>query len=55
MITWPDFTFPPINLWNAPRIKIRENPLAYAVQKPEKPSWFTRNAQETISKILQKH
>jgi hypothetical protein len=24
-IIWPDLTFPPINLWNAPRVMVRES------------------------------
>jgi hypothetical protein len=37
MITWPDFTFPPINLWNAPRQYFLEENTSIPDQAPANP------------------
>ncbi len=36
MITWPDLALPPINLWNAPRV--RRTPVSPAMDRKKAPT-----------------
>jgi len=52
---WPDMTFPPINLWNAPRIKLRsEQP---TMQLPSRPmvAADTGGRRKVMQRILVAH
>jgi|HigsolmetaGSP11D_1036233.scaffolds.fasta_scaffold00217_15 hypothetical protein len=51
MVMWPELTFPPINLWNAPRLVVQ--PEIKQAPKPKPVKCRTVSPVDTIRKLME--